>query len=178
MSREICVPKFEDGNLYYTLMEIVASSDFDYGWVVKEPPSADFPTSTGPNVPNLTETHSNLAQIPKEPVVSTQKGDWNHIQRITSSDLSLSVTFSGISFVRHDYCFGLVVKIVYLMISLHIMAVYSGGQWRKSWKSWKSWEWNYEFSCRKSGATSHMRLNFCWSFTLAQSRMERALSFP
>ncbi|KAG4032910.1 hypothetical protein MFRU_006g03680 [Monilinia fructicola] len=75
MSREICVPKFEDGNLYYTLMEIVASSDFDYGWVVKEPPSADFPTSTGPNVPNLTETHSNLAQIPKEPVVSTQKGD-------------------------------------------------------------------------------------------------------
>ncbi|KAB8294113.1 hypothetical protein EYC80_009563 [Monilinia laxa] len=75
MSREVCVPQFEDGYLYYKLMEIVALSDFDYGWVVKEPSSADFPTSTEPTVPNLTETHGTLAQVPKEPVVPTQKDD-------------------------------------------------------------------------------------------------------
>ncbi|QSZ35934.1 hypothetical protein DSL72_007056 [Monilinia vaccinii-corymbosi] len=75
MSREVCVPQFEVGNLYYTLMEIVALSDFDCGWVVKEPPRAEFPTSTEPTVANLTATDGPLAQIPKDPGVPTQKDD-------------------------------------------------------------------------------------------------------
>ncbi|KAI9650868.1 hypothetical protein NHQ30_000903 [Ciborinia camelliae] len=73
MSREIFVPQFEDGNLYYTLMEIVALSDFDSGWVVKDQQSAEFPISAEPAVANLTATDGNMAQVSKEPVVSTQK---------------------------------------------------------------------------------------------------------
>jgi hypothetical protein len=55
-SKEVFVPQFEDGNLFYTLMEIVALSEFDRGWYVKELPENEFPTTTGPAAVSLTAT--------------------------------------------------------------------------------------------------------------------------
>jgi len=47
ISREVCVPQFEHGFLHYIMMEIVANSDVDSGWVVKlQPAETTFPTST------------------------------------------------------------------------------------------------------------------------------------
>jgi len=47
ISREVCVPQFERGVLQYIMMEIVANSDVDSGWVVKtQPTETTFPTST------------------------------------------------------------------------------------------------------------------------------------
>ncbi|KAK0120078.1 hypothetical protein ONS95_011491 [Cadophora gregata] len=49
LSREVFVPQFEDGMLLYTVMEIVAGSDWDSGWAVKETPAEPaFPSVTGP----------------------------------------------------------------------------------------------------------------------------------
>ncbi|KUJ22946.1 uncharacterized protein LY89DRAFT_727735 [Mollisia scopiformis] len=54
ISREVYVPQLENGSLHYTIMEIIAASDFDSGWAVKDLPTQAFPTATGPSAVNLT----------------------------------------------------------------------------------------------------------------------------
>jgi len=49
LSREVWVPQIENGALHYITMEIIATSDMDSGWTVKDLPNQDFPTSTGPS---------------------------------------------------------------------------------------------------------------------------------
>jgi hypothetical protein len=49
ISREVWVPQLENGFLHYTIMEIIAASDADSGWAVKDMPSQPFPTATGPS---------------------------------------------------------------------------------------------------------------------------------
>jgi len=49
ISREVYVPQLENGSLHYTMMEIIAASDVDSGWAVKDLPSQPFPTATGPS---------------------------------------------------------------------------------------------------------------------------------
>lgn len=66
ISREVYVPQLENGSLHYTIMEIIAASDFDSGWAVKDLPTQPFPTATGPTAVNLTATEGVDAQrIPK-----------------------------------------------------------------------------------------------------------------
>jgi len=48
ISREVFVPQIENGSLHYIIMEIVAVSDTDSGWAVKEYPIQPFPTATRP----------------------------------------------------------------------------------------------------------------------------------
>lgn len=48
LSREVYVPQLENGFLHYTIMEIMAASDADSGWAVKDLPPQPFPTATGP----------------------------------------------------------------------------------------------------------------------------------
>lgn len=38
ISREVYVPQLENGSLHYHVMEIIAASDFDSGWAVKDMP--------------------------------------------------------------------------------------------------------------------------------------------
>ncbi|THV47030.1 hypothetical protein BGAL_0341g00110 [Botrytis galanthina] len=73
MSREIFVPQIQDGNLYYTVMEIVALSDFDSGWKVKEPKSAEFPTTTSPTVDSLPANEGAVSQVTREQMLPAQK---------------------------------------------------------------------------------------------------------
>lgn len=54
ISREVHVPQFENGFLHYTVMEIIAGSDSDSGWVIKLPPAQPFPSATGPTAITLT----------------------------------------------------------------------------------------------------------------------------
>jgi len=54
ISREVYVPQLENGSLHYTIMEIIAASDADSGWAVKDLPSQPFPTGTGPSVVSFT----------------------------------------------------------------------------------------------------------------------------
>jgi hypothetical protein len=54
ISREIYVPQFENGFLHYTIMEIIAASDTDSGWSVKDLPSQPLPSATGPSAVNFT----------------------------------------------------------------------------------------------------------------------------
>jgi len=50
ISREVYVPQLENGSLQYIIMEIIAASDADSGWAVKElPPQPPFPNATGPS---------------------------------------------------------------------------------------------------------------------------------
>jgi len=39
ISREVYVPQLENGSLHYQVMEIIAASDFDSGWAVKDMPN-------------------------------------------------------------------------------------------------------------------------------------------
>lgn len=50
-SRDIYVPQIENGTFQYTLMEIIAASEFDSGWLVKDKPLllSALPTSTEPS---------------------------------------------------------------------------------------------------------------------------------
>ncbi|KAL5318699.1 hypothetical protein ACEPPN_013763 [Leptodophora sp. 'Broadleaf-Isolate-01'] len=48
LSREVFVPQFED------VMEIIAGSDWDIGWAVKQPPAEPFPSVTGPSATTIT----------------------------------------------------------------------------------------------------------------------------
>lgn len=54
ISREVYVPQLENGSLHYTIMEIIAASDFDSGWALKELTTQAFPTATGPSAVSLT----------------------------------------------------------------------------------------------------------------------------
>jgi len=56
ISREIYVPQFENGFLHYTIMEIIAASDSDNGWSVKDLPSQPFPNTAGPSAMSFTAT--------------------------------------------------------------------------------------------------------------------------
>ncbi|TVY21016.1 hypothetical protein LARI1_G000576, partial [Lachnellula arida] len=49
LSQEVYVPHLENGALHYIIMEIIATSDTDSGWVVKDLPSQHFPVATGPS---------------------------------------------------------------------------------------------------------------------------------
>ncbi|KAG0651503.1 hypothetical protein D0Z07_1895 [Hyphodiscus hymeniophilus] len=53
ISHEVFVPQIENGSLHYIIMEIVAASDTDCGWAVKERPVQLFPTATEPSVVSL-----------------------------------------------------------------------------------------------------------------------------
>jgi hypothetical protein len=54
ISREVRVPQFENGFLHYTIMEIIAASDADSGWAVKDMPPQPFPTAIGPSAVSST----------------------------------------------------------------------------------------------------------------------------
>jgi len=54
ISREVYVPQLENGFLHYTIMDIIAASDSDSGWAVKDMPSQPFPTATGPSAVSFT----------------------------------------------------------------------------------------------------------------------------
>jgi hypothetical protein len=54
LSREVYVPQLENGFLHYTIMEIMAASDADSGWAVKDLPPQPFPTATGPSAVSFT----------------------------------------------------------------------------------------------------------------------------
>lgn len=56
LSREVYVPQFENGFLHYIVMEIIAGSDTDSGWVIKQPPSQQFPSATGPTAMTVAAT--------------------------------------------------------------------------------------------------------------------------
>jgi len=56
ISREVYVPQIENGSLHYIIMEIVAASDTDSGWAVKDIPIQPFPTATGPTAVSFTAT--------------------------------------------------------------------------------------------------------------------------
>ncbi|KAF7891876.1 hypothetical protein EAF00_008178 [Botryotinia globosa] len=73
MSREILVPQIQDGNLYYTVMEIVALGDFDSGWIVKEPKSAEFPKTTSQRVESLPANDGAVSQVTREQILPAQK---------------------------------------------------------------------------------------------------------
>jgi len=49
ISREVFVPHIENGSLHYIIMEIIAASDTDSGWVVKEIPHQPYPAATEPS---------------------------------------------------------------------------------------------------------------------------------
>ena len=49
VSREVYVPHLENGALHYIIMEIIANSDADSGWAVKDLPNQHFPTATEPS---------------------------------------------------------------------------------------------------------------------------------
>ena len=49
ISREVYVPQLENGFLRYTIMEIIAASDADSAWSVKELPCQSFPIAIGPS---------------------------------------------------------------------------------------------------------------------------------
>ena len=54
ISREVFVPQIENGALHYILIEIVAASDTDSGWWVRDVPAQTFPTATGPSAVSFT----------------------------------------------------------------------------------------------------------------------------
>jgi hypothetical protein len=62
ISREVYVPQIENGSLHYILMDIVAASDTDSGWAVKDTPIQPFPTATGPTAVSFTATDGKNAQ--------------------------------------------------------------------------------------------------------------------
>jgi len=53
LSREVYVPQLENGFIQYNIMDIIAASDADSGWAVKDMPAQPFPTVTGPSVINI-----------------------------------------------------------------------------------------------------------------------------
>lgn len=53
ISREVFVPQIENGSLHYIVMEIVAASDTDSGWAVKDIPIQPYPAATGPSAVSI-----------------------------------------------------------------------------------------------------------------------------
>jgi len=62
LSREVFVPQFEDGMLFYTVMEIIAGSDWDSGWAVKQPLAEPFPSVTEATATAITATDGVASQ--------------------------------------------------------------------------------------------------------------------
>ncbi|TVY80667.1 hypothetical protein LSUE1_G004501 [Lachnellula suecica] len=56
LSREVYVPQLENGALHYIIMEIIANSDADSGWTVKNIPNQTSPIATGPTAVSSTVT--------------------------------------------------------------------------------------------------------------------------
>lgn len=56
ISKEIYVPQFENGNLQYMIMEIIANSDRDSGWSVKDFPLHNLAITTEPDAVTLRAT--------------------------------------------------------------------------------------------------------------------------
>jgi len=54
ISREVYVPQLENGSFHYTIMDIIAASDFDSGWTVKDLSQQQYPTASGPSAVNMT----------------------------------------------------------------------------------------------------------------------------
>lgn len=55
LSREVYVPQLENGSLQYIIMEIIAASEADGGWAVKDlPAQPSFPSATGPSAVTMT----------------------------------------------------------------------------------------------------------------------------
>jgi len=79
ISREVYVPQLENGWLHYTVMEIIAASDADSGWAVKDLSTQSFPTATGPSVVNLTAMDGvDTQRIPKSGFqTSAEDGNWS-----------------------------------------------------------------------------------------------------
>lgn len=71
ISREVNISKFDNGILHYTMMEIIAASDYDSGWVVKQPPVQILPTTTqsigvtGVTITATDRTHAQSLGDPK-----------------------------------------------------------------------------------------------------------------
>jgi len=66
ISREVYVPQFENGFLHYMVMGIIAGSDTDSGWVIKQQPAPQFPSATGPTAMTITATDGPLSQRAEE----------------------------------------------------------------------------------------------------------------
>lgn len=75
ISREVYVPQLENGSLHYALMEIIAASDFDSGWAVKDLPTQPFPAATGPSVVNMAAVEGmDMQRIPKSGIQAPPEG--------------------------------------------------------------------------------------------------------
>jgi hypothetical protein len=62
LSREVYVPQVENGMLHYIVMEIVAASDTDRGWALKDAPMQAFPMATGPMTVSFTASDDRDSQ--------------------------------------------------------------------------------------------------------------------
>jgi hypothetical protein len=77
ISREVYVPHLENGSLHYTIMEIVAASDFDSGWAVKDLPPQSYPTASGPSAVNMTVMDGvDIQKNPKRGLQTSGGGGW------------------------------------------------------------------------------------------------------
>jgi len=77
ISREVYVPQLENGSLHYTVMEIIAASDFDSGWVVKPLPPQSYPTASGPSAVNMTVMDGvDTQKNPKRGLQTSGGGSW------------------------------------------------------------------------------------------------------
>lgn len=86
LSREVYVPQIENGALQYIIFEIVATSDNDSGWTIKDQPSQAFPTATGPSVVNnLTAVvdHNRQKQNTKQLGVQGSGVGWSNTRSTT-----------------------------------------------------------------------------------------------
>lgn len=48
ISRQVCIPQMRNGTMKYIIMDVIATSDTDAGWRVKELPAQQLPISSGP----------------------------------------------------------------------------------------------------------------------------------
>jgi len=77
ISREVYVPQLENGSLHYTIMEIIAASDFDSGWAVKDLPTQPYPTVTGPSAVTMTVVEGvDCQKNPKSGLRAPGGGGW------------------------------------------------------------------------------------------------------
>lgn len=74
--REVHVPQFANGFLHYTVMSIIAGSDTDSGWVIKHPPTQQFPSATGPTAVTTTAIGGMDQKVETTKSALTAGGDW------------------------------------------------------------------------------------------------------
>ncbi|CAG8973371.1 hypothetical protein HYALB_00000134 [Hymenoscyphus albidus] len=81
LSHEVYVPQIENGALQYIIFKIVATSDMDSGWTIKDHPQTSqlFPTATGPSAVNLTAAVDNRQKQRTKPLGDQGSGvGWNN----------------------------------------------------------------------------------------------------